>query len=119
MTLNCLLGRISKNLWLPFKKFLYNKTVCKTICIYLEGATLFGTEFRRSYPVTRKWSGLPHSWYSLYVLRYIFTLILLFQRPILVMGHDQNLCESSMNMISRFTICGNHEIRERQFPYFS
>ena len=30
----------------------------------------------------------------------------------LVMGRDQNLRESSVNVISRFTICGHREIRE-------
>ena len=30
----------------------------------------------------------------------------------LVMDHDQNLRESSVNVNLRFTICGNREIRE-------
>ena len=36
----------------------------------------------------------------------------------LVMGRDQNLRESSVNVISRFTICGNCEICEWQFSLF-
>ena len=34
------------------------------------------------------------------------------------MGRDQNLRESSVNVISRFTISGNREIREWQFSLF-
>ena len=34
------------------------------------------------------------------------------------MGFDQNLLESSMNVISRFTKCVNYEIREWQFSLF-
>ena len=35
------------------------------------------------------------------------------------MGCDQNLRELSVNGISRFSICGNLEIREWQFVLFS
>ena len=31
------------------------------------------------------------------------------------MGCDQNLCESSVNVISGFTICMNRELSEKQF----
>ena len=34
------------------------------------------------------------------------------------MGHDQNLREMSVNVISRFTICVSSELRERQFSLF-
>ena len=36
----------------------------------------------------------------------------------LVMGRDQNLRESRVNLNSRFTICRNREIREWQFSLF-
>ena len=35
-----------------------------------------------------------------------------------VVNCDQNLRESSMNVISRFTICMIHQLREWQFPLF-
>ena len=34
------------------------------------------------------------------------------------MDSDQNLCESSMNVISFFTVCVNCEVCERQFTLF-
>ena len=39
-------------------------------------------------------------------------------RCILVMGRDQNLCESSMNVISYFTIFVNFELCELQYFIF-
>ena len=34
------------------------------------------------------------------------------------MGLDQMFCESSVNVISRFTICANREFGGRQFSLF-
>ena len=51
---------------------------------------------------------------------YLLCLFLLFTsgKYRLVMGCDQNLRETSVKVNLRFTIFGNHEIRECQFSLF-